>query len=57
MALGAEDLERRCVEALISKDPNLAGLEKMDGPTQEREKHFVGNAVKGFLGFFSESKM
>jgi glyoxylase-like metal-dependent hydrolase (beta-lactamase superfamily II) len=53
--LGGEDLERRCVEALLSKDQNLAGLEKMDGPTQEREHHFIGNAVKGFLGFFSET--
>jgi len=55
IALGAEDLERRCVEALLSKDPNLIALAKMDGPTQEREKHFIGNAVKGFLGFFSET--
>ncbi len=55
IAFGKEDLERRCVEVLLSKDPNLTALERMDRPTRERERNFIGNAVKGFLGFFSET--
>jgi glyoxylase-like metal-dependent hydrolase (beta-lactamase superfamily II) len=56
IAFGEEDLENRCVEALLSKDPNLAALAKMDRPTRERERYFIGNAVKGFLGFFREGE-
>ncbi|MFZ0450092.1 MAG: MBL fold metallo-hydrolase [Desulfatiglandaceae bacterium] len=56
IASGEEDPERRCVEVLLSKDPDLAAFARMDGPTRERERNFIGNAVKGFLGFFSEIK-
>lgn len=51
---GAEELERRCVDTLLSKDPNLEAFDRMDGATQQRERNFIANAIRGFLGFFSE---
>jgi len=52
---GENDLEKRCVDALLSKDPNLFAFEEMDPATKERERSFIANAVRGFLGFFSEN--
>lgn len=52
---GKEQLERRCVDVLLSKDPNLEAFDKMDRETQKRERNFIANAIRGFLGFFSET--
>lgn len=51
---GGEDVLARCVDELLSNDPNLAAFESMDPPTQARERTFTANAVKGFLGYFSD---
>jgi len=51
-----EDLENRCVDALLAKDPNLAAFADMDPGTREREKNFIANAVRGFLGYFREAR-
>lgn len=51
---GDEDLVRRCRNALLEKDPNLAAFNKMDPDTQEREMFFMANGIKGFLGYFME---
>ena len=52
--IGDEDLENMCMEALLEKDPNLAAFHKMDPDTQERERIFLANSIKGFIGFFQE---
>ena len=51
---GDEDLENRCMEALLEKDPNLAAFHKMDPDTQKRERIFLANSIKGFIGFLQE---
>ena len=51
---GHEDLIRRCTDALFERDPNLEAFHKMAPYTREREKIFMANAIKGFLGFFQE---
>jgi glyoxylase-like metal-dependent hydrolase (beta-lactamase superfamily II) len=52
MRIGEVDLVNRCIHALLEKDPNLEALQTMDPDTQRRERFFMTNSVKGFIGFF-----
>ena len=49
-----DELVRSCVKVLLEKDPNLAPFKKMAQDVQKRERFFMGNSVKGFLGFLRE---
>ena len=51
---GNEDLIKRCMDTLFEKDPNLAAFNQMAVDTRERERIFMANAIKGFVGFFQE---
>ena len=51
---GDQELLERCVEALVGQDPNLKGIGKMDDDTVKREKFFMANAIRGFIGYFKE---
>ncbi len=53
---GQEGLLVRCLEALLAEDPELGAFYKMETECQERERTFIMNAVKGFVGFFNEGK-
>lgn len=50
------DLESRCVEALLTGDPELKAFKRMDVATRAREKSFTGNSVRGFLGFLRDTE-
>ncbi|MBU2548632.1 MAG: MBL fold metallo-hydrolase [Proteobacteria bacterium] len=55
MTRGAkDDLEARCVEAVLEKDPNIAAFRHMDPDTQARERYFLANSVRGYLGYLEE---
>ena len=45
------DLPRRCVDSLLEKDPELRAFGLMDPHTQERERYFMTNSVRGYIGF------
>ena len=51
---GGDDIINRSIDVLLEKDSNLEVFSKMDAGTQRRERTFLGNAVKGFLGYFKE---
>lgn len=51
----AKDLIPRCVDALLRRDHEIAAFERMDAETQARERWFIGNSVKGYLGFLQEN--
>jgi len=53
---GQEDLLSRCLEELLAKDPELKAFYKMRAECRERERTFIMNAVKGFVGFFNETR-
>ncbi|HDZ22992.1 MAG TPA: MBL fold metallo-hydrolase [Desulfobacteraceae bacterium] len=53
---GEENLEKRSVGALLAKDLNLEAFVDMDAATKQREKNFIANAVRGFIGYFRESR-
>ena len=54
--LNDDDLVKRCIDTLLERDPNLRAFERMDPDNQERERFFMANSVKGFIGFFRENK-
>ncbi len=54
MGRGDDGIVDRCVERLIREDKNLEAFFEMDQYCQERERTFVANAVKGFVGYFRE---
>jgi glyoxylase-like metal-dependent hydrolase (beta-lactamase superfamily II) len=43
-----------CVEMLLERDPNLEAFSLMPSGAQEREREFMANAVRGFIGYFQE---
>jgi glyoxylase-like metal-dependent hydrolase (beta-lactamase superfamily II) len=47
-----DDLVRRCMDTLLAKDPNLKAFESMDTYAKKRERFFMVNSIKGFIGFF-----
>ena len=53
---GDDDLVRRCIDALLEQDPDLLAIEGMDPETQKRERFFMANSIKGFIGFFRKNK-
>ncbi|MEW5723856.1 MAG: MBL fold metallo-hydrolase [Thermodesulfobacteriota bacterium] len=48
---GIEGLETRCVEALLAQDPEIESFRLMAPQAQSRERRFIANSVRGFLGF------
>lgn len=53
-SLGGEDIIGRCVEILLERDANLEVFSEMDEGAQARERFFMANAVRGFVGYFQE---
>lgn len=49
---GGDDILNRCIDLLLAKDSNLDVFNQMNSNAQRRERVFIGNAVKGFLGYF-----
>ncbi len=45
------DLVEHCLEAIVKKDPLLAGFPTLTCQDQERELGFMANSVRGFLGY------
>jgi hypothetical protein len=39
------------MQTLLSKDPELGAFETLGAEVQERERFFMANSVKGYLGF------
>ena len=48
---GGPDQVERCIDALLEKDPELAAFSDMDPVIQSRERYFMRNSVRGYLGY------
>jgi len=51
---GDSNLPERCLESLLEKDPDLKTFHFMDADTQMRERFFLSNSVRGYLGYLKE---
>ncbi len=49
----APENEERFFQELLDRDPFLAAWPRMDADIQERERMFLGNSIRGFLGAFA----
>lgn len=49
------DLSERCLESLLEKDLDMKTFELMDPDTQMRERFFLTNSVRGYLGYLKEN--
>ena len=47
----ANDLLERCVECLLSEDPELSTFEHLESNVQKRELFFIQNSIKGYLQY------
>jgi glyoxylase-like metal-dependent hydrolase (beta-lactamase superfamily II) len=48
---GKDSLVPRCMEALLSRDPDLVRFGDMTPEFQERERFFLTNSINGFIGY------
>lgn len=46
-----EDRTTRCTELLLREDPELRAFQSMSPAEQERERFFMANSIKGYLGY------
>jgi glyoxylase-like metal-dependent hydrolase (beta-lactamase superfamily II) len=53
MSSAGNDLVERCLHRLLDKDLGLRAFAGMSGEDQERERYFIRNSVRGYLGFLS----
>ncbi len=51
VSAGPKDLVMRCVDRLLEKDPDLRAFEFLAPDTQARERFFMANSVRGYIGF------
>lgn len=54
LANGDHRLMERGMARLLAEDPELKAFEAMSSADQDREKFFMGNSIKGYLGFLQE---
>lgn len=54
VTVGSDALVERCVQRLLEKDLDLKAFSLMDTDTQAREKYFLSNSVKGYIGFLQK---
>lgn len=55
LAKGKEDLPERCLGEILRLDPDVNPYHRMRTDEQEREKFFLANAIKGFLGYLEKN--
>lgn len=52
--VGFEDLVQRCVDRLLENDRDLHAFALMEPAVQRRERYFLSNSVKGYIGFLQD---
>lgn len=45
----------RCAARLLAQDPDLGAYQLMSSAEREREKFFMSNSIKGYLGYIQEN--
>ncbi|MBW2107330.1 MAG: MBL fold metallo-hydrolase [Deltaproteobacteria bacterium] len=51
----SDNLVGRCIERLLEEDPNLRAFSSMPQSVQTRERYFLSNSVKGYIGFLTRT--
>ncbi|MBW1766676.1 MAG: MBL fold metallo-hydrolase [Deltaproteobacteria bacterium] len=56
MSNGQRHIVERCVERLLEKDPDIKAFEAMEPEIRIRERFFLENSVRGYLGFLQNKE-
>lgn len=48
---GPESIEEICLKNLLEKDSCLSGFHHLEGTVQKRERGFLKNSIRGFIGY------
>jgi len=54
MCTGQRHIVERSIERLLEKDPNINAFEAMEPEIRDRERFFLTNSVRGYVGFLQE---
>jgi hypothetical protein len=52
--LSGPELEEACLQAVLGQDPLLAGWPQLPAEVQERERGFLRNSIRGFIGYLGD---
>ncbi|MDY7039082.1 MAG: MBL fold metallo-hydrolase [Thermodesulfobacteriota bacterium] len=52
----SSQLITRCVDRLLEEDPELSAFEFMGPDTQERERFFIANSIRGYVGYLGNNQ-
>lgn len=50
-----DGIAERCMARLLATDPNLAAFDRLPPAVQQRERYFMANSIRGYLGWLSEN--
>lgn len=51
----SRELHQRCLHRLLRTDPLLEELQGMPEAVRARERYFLANSIRGFIGYFEEA--
>ena len=54
MCTGQRHIVERSIERLLEKDPNIKAFEAMEPEIRNRERFFLTNSVRGYVGFLQK---
>jgi len=55
LSRGGERIAERCMERVLELDPEVKSFQSMKPEVQEREKYFLVNSARGFLGYLEKA--
>jgi hypothetical protein len=55
ISMGERRLVDRCVERLLKEDPELQAFDRLDPEARKRERYFMSNSVRGYVGYLKDS--
>jgi glyoxylase-like metal-dependent hydrolase (beta-lactamase superfamily II) len=55
MEKGDQLLSERCMARLLAEDSELSAFKAMSSAEQDKEKFFMSNSIKGYLGYLQET--
>jgi glyoxylase-like metal-dependent hydrolase (beta-lactamase superfamily II) len=56
MASGQDDTDEKCMEVLLKEDPELTAFQNMLPADQVRERFFMANSIKGYMGYLQNER-
>jgi len=56
LSKGKDNIAERCMQRILEQDPEVKSFQSMKPEVQEREKQFLVNSARGFLGYIEKTR-